>query len=332
MRILLISLLSVSFWTPFALAQDRQPIIDMHMHGTSVSDFGGPFTVCTNEQNVSFPGLDPRDAMTIDRAQKCDEPLMSSLTDEALISETVAMMERFNIYGVMAGSEKELATWFAASPKRIIPAIDWDALDDPSPKNFRKAILEGKTKVAHEVGPQYDGKLVTDKSMDKYFAIAEELDLPVGIHIGEGPTGGPHQPFSRTYRASLSSALQLEELLIKYPKLRVYVEHYGSPLVEDTIALLYSHPQVYVDISQNNWGFPRKHFYRQLEMLIDAGFESRIMFGSDQMIWPETIRIAIETIEQAPFLSEEQKRDIFYNNAARFLRLSDEVIAAHHAH
>jgi predicted TIM-barrel fold metal-dependent hydrolase len=39
------------------------------------------------------------------------------------------------------------------------------------------------------------------------------------------------------------------------------------------------------------------------------------------MVWPHTIAVAIDTIEQAPFLSAEQKRDIFYNNAARFLRL-----------
>ena len=30
------------------------------------------------------------------------------------------------------------------------------------------------------------------------------------------------------------------------------------------------------------------------------------------------------------FLSEEQKRDILYNNAARFLRLSKEQIERHH--
>ncbi len=54
------------------------------------------------------------------------------------------------------------------------------------------------------------------------------------------------------------------------------------------------------------------------------------MFGSDQMMWPEVIDIAIETIEAADFLTEEEKRDIFYNNAARFLRLSEEEIARHH--
>jgi uncharacterized protein len=41
------------------------------------------------------------------------------------------------------------------------------------------------------------------------------------------------------------------------------------------------------------------------------------------MIWPGTIDVAIEAIETAPFLTAEQKRDIFYNNAVRFLRLKD---------
>ena len=43
------------------------------------------------------------------------------------------------------------------------------------------------------------------------------------------------------------------------------------------------------------------------------------------------IEVAIDSITNAPFLSEEQKRDILYNNAARFLRLTPEEIAKHHA-
>jgi len=54
------------------------------------------------------------------------------------------------------------------------------------------------------------------------------------------------------------------------------------------------------------------------------------MFGSDQMIWSEVIGETIEAIENADFLTEEQKRDILYNNAARFLRLNEEEIKRHH--
>lgn len=44
------------------------------------------------------------------------------------------------------------------------------------------------------------------------------------------------------------------------------------------------------------------------------------MCGSDQTVWLCAIDIAVEGIRSADFLSEEQKRDIFFNNATRFLR------------
>jgi hypothetical protein len=74
------------------------------------------------------------------------------------------------------------------------------------------------------------------------------------------------------------------------------------------------------------WG-PNPWTSPQIEQ--DCG--KQIMFGSDQMTWPDGIGIAIEWIEQANFLTAEQKRDILYNNASRFLRLSPEQIARHHA-
>ncbi len=58
--------------------------------------------------------------------------------------------------------------------------------------------------------------------------------------------------------------------------------------------------------------------------LVEAGFGKRIMFGSDASMWPQTISIGIEAIESADFLTEAQKCDILYNNAARFLRLGEK--------
>lgn len=48
-----------------------------------------------------------------------------------------------------------------------------------------------------------------------------------------------------------------------------------------------------------------------------------IKLGSDQIIWPQGANISIEAVESAPFLSEDQKRAILYDNAAKFLRLSE---------
>ena len=44
------------------------------------------------------------------------------------------------------------------------------------------------------------------------------------------------------------------------------------------IAVLFSHPQVYVDIAGNDWARPQPHFYGQLRRLVDAGFIKRIMW------------------------------------------------------
>lgn len=54
---------------------------------------------------------------------------------------------------------------------------------------------------------------------------------------------------------------------------------------------------------------------------MEAGFTSRITFGSDNMVWPGAIEYAIESVELADFLTDGQRRAIFHDNAARFLRL-----------
>jgi predicted TIM-barrel fold metal-dependent hydrolase len=159
--------------------------------------------------------------------------------------------------------------------------------------------------------------------MAPYWDVAEELDLPVGIHMGPGPPGGIYLG-QTTYRARLSSALGLEDVLVEHPNLRVYVMHAGYPLLDDMLAVLYAHPQVYVEVGVVVFTRPKAEFYRYLQALVDGGFIDRIMFGSDQMVWPGAIEAGIETILDAPFLSENQKRAILYDNAARFLRLSQE--------
>ena len=123
--------------------------------------------------------------------------------------------------------------------------------------------------------------------------------------------------------AAAGRPLLLEEVLVRHPKLRVSVENAGYPFLDDMLALLYQYPnRVYADVSTITRAVPRQEFYRYLKTLTDAGYGDRIMFGSDQIVWPQTIGLAIKAIQEAPFLTEKQKRDIVYNNAARFLKLT----------
>ena len=305
----------------------------MHLHAELLSEFGGGGPICINDGQVRLSGWDPRGPLSLDRLIKCDATVASPATDEGVMRETIDLLERYNIRGVTAGPLDLVSRWHAAAPDRIIPALPFTDRD-VSPSDYRKLHGEKRFAVFAEITAQYRGLLLSDSVYNAYFALAEELDIPVGVHLGEGPPGGAHflggGEAPSGYRVSLGSPLQLEPILIRHPRLRIYVMHFASPFVDEMIAMLYSHPQLYVDIAQNNWGFPRAHFYSQLKRLIDAGFEERILFGSDQMIWPKTIEVAIRTIETAPFLNQKQKRDIMYNNAARFLRLTDAEIARDH--
>jgi uncharacterized protein len=163
-----------------------------------------------------------------------------------------------------------------------------------------------------------------DPALEPYFAWLKNSMYPSESTWGKARPVEPNVEGYSAYRVRMGNPLLLEDVLIRHPKLRLYVMHYGSRFLDDMIALLYSYPQVYVDVAGDDWESPRRQFHSQLRRLVEAGFEKRILFGSDQMIWPDTIRLTIETIESADFLSDEQKRDIFYNNAVRFLRLDEE--------
>jgi predicted TIM-barrel fold metal-dependent hydrolase len=155
--------------------------------------------------------------------------------------------------------------------------------------------------------------------MEPLYALAEELDMPIALHMHPGPPGVPYE--GSPLRARLGEPLLLEDVLVRHPKMRIYIMHAGWPFLDQMIALLYAHPQVYVDLGVIDWTQPAKEFQRYLRTLVEAGYGRRIMFGSDQMVWPEAFAMALKAVNDCAFLSPDQKSDILYHNAARFLRL-----------
>lgn len=191
---------------------------------------------------------------------------------------------------------------------------------------------ENKLQVIAEMSPFYAGILANDPSMMPYFDLAQTLDIPVGFHIFPGgPNYGIHlmPEMLGGMRIKNANPLQLEDVLVKFPNIRLYIMHGGWPYTEDVKALMYMHPNVYVDIATLNWILPQEEFNNYLKSLIDSGFGNRILFGTDQMVWPDTIDDAIESVNSADFLTLEQKEDIFYDNAAKFLGLTYEEIKKH---
>jgi uncharacterized protein len=295
------------------------PVLDVHVHAMDES-FGG--SMCPN--TPKFLASDPatKEAPFGWVQDECTPKLYSSAKGEYL-KDVVAEMERLNVTAVVFGDPKSVQKWRDAAPNRVIPGTSFSESMDGSRvplDELRKDFTQGGFKVMGEIGLQYEGISPSDPSVDQYFALAEQLDIPVAIHMGTGGSGRANISTPK-FRGSMGNPLLLEELLARHPKLRVQVMHAGYPMIEEMLTLLQANSHVYVDVAGLIWSYPLVEVNRYIQRLVEAGFEDRVMFGTDQMGWPKLMAYSISLIQNADYLTPEQKRDILYNNAARFLRL-----------
>jgi uncharacterized protein len=298
------------------------PVIDVHVHAMDES-FPGGGPMCPN--TAKFKASDPstKEAPFGWVQEECTPKLYPSAKGEYL-KDMAAEMNRLNVTAVVFGDPKSVQKWIDAMPGRVIPGTGFNESMEPGKRvaldELRKDFTTGGFKVMGEIGLQYEGLSPSDMSVDQYFALAEQLDIPVAIHMGTGGSGRANVAMP-TYRGSMGNPLLLEELLARHPKLRVQVMHAGYPMIDNMLTLLQANSHVYVDVAGLIWSYPIKEVNRYIERLVDAGFEDRVMFGTDQMEWPKLMAYSISVIQNADYLTPEQKRDILYNNAARFLRL-----------
>ncbi|MGH9868146.1 MAG: amidohydrolase family protein [Candidatus Polarisedimenticolia bacterium] len=285
-------------------AAPRRAVIDVHLHA-------GP-------AGWSGPG-EPNEA-----------------ENEKHLREALAAMDSHGVrLAVISGPMQFVEYWQKKAPNRFMASVMLPCEGGVAPLGgrqcfssgsvfpdlawLRSSYASGALAAMREITAQYAGLSPADPLLEPYFALAEELDIPVGVHTGLSYPGTPYQCCPK-FRAGLGRPLLMEDVLVRHPKLRIYAMHGGSPYAEEMLAMMLLYPQLHIDISAINYLMPRSQFHAYVRHLVENGMGKRILFGTDDF----PLGDCVDSIESAEFLSEEQKVDILCSNAARFFRLDDE--------
>ena len=276
-----------------------QPVIDMHFHAWPYGADGPP----DHPKNIAV-------------MRKAIDGLK---THNVMLAHT-------------SGPQAFLEYWSRAAPDRLLlgPVLPCEGGMNPNWYQYRcyengaefpdlawlRAQYEnGEYQVMGEVFTQYAGMSYDDPRMAPYYALAEELGIPVAFHTHSAPplTANRCCP---NFRIAYGDPMLLEEVLVKYPKLKVQIMH-ANPLVYPMVLdLMMQYPKVYMELSPFQRLMRRDKFHRMLMTFKEAGVLSRVMFGTDG----DDHGDAIEAYRSAEFLTEAELEGILCKNAARFLR------------
>lgn len=163
-----------------------------------------------------------------------------------------------------------IARYVAQHPEKLIgfSCIDPNEPDylDEMHRTFEDMNFRGL-----KLAPIYQNYHCMDERMQPVYEYCEKRGIPILIHQGT--------TFPRRAPLKYSLPIQLEDVALKYPELRIVIAHMGHPWIDDTVVLIRKQPHVYSDISAlyyRPW-----QFYNGLMSAVEYGAHHKLLLGSD---------------------------------------------------
>lgn len=222
-----------------------------------------------------------------------------SITPEEMIKQ----MDEYNIEKTVVSTYpiRESIEAVDQFPERLVGAA-W-----VNPNEGQKALDQINDSVknhgfkAIKLHPLFHSFLPNDECVIPIAKLAAELDIPLMIHTG-------HPPFSLPW-----SVAQLAELIPEVKIVMIHMGHGNGMYIQAAIDMAKKYPNLYLETS----GMP-------MHTKIREGYETvgsdRIMFGLDAPFHHPTVEIQRMLVSG---LDDDCLEDVFYNNAAKLLKLYD---------
>jgi len=155
-------------------------------------------------------------------------------------------------------------------PQKLIGFAGIDPTESSAVDEVRQARSALRLRGITVSPPNQDFHPCDSRAM-RVFAAAEELGMPVLVHLSGPMTEQSKMEFGRPEL--------LDEVARTFPGLRLVIAQLGQPWVEPTLCLLAKQPNVYADIS----GLLRRPWqaYTALVSAYQYGVIEKLLFGSD---------------------------------------------------
>lgn len=191
--------------------------------------------------------------------------------------------------------------------------IDNHTLEDL--KKYREWVKEGKIK-ALKIYSGYEHYYPYDERYQKVYDTCIEFGIPVMFHTGD--------TYSEKGKLRYSRPLNLDDVAVDNPELKIVMCHLGNPWIQDAQEVLYKNKNVYADVSGLVIG-SFDHFFEKMikekvaELINYAGEPKYLLYGTD---WP------ISTMDSylnfvAKLRIKREFRDLFmFQNAKELFKIS----------
>ncbi len=122
-----------------------------------------------------------------------------------------------------------------------------------------------------KLGPCYQHFHPADRAHWPLYRKAQDLGLPIMWHQGT--------TFPTQAKLQYANPLQLEDIAMEFPDLKMIVAHLGHPWEDDLIALIRKSPNMYTDISAVHYR-PYRYWHTMTKAL-EYGIAPKILLASD---------------------------------------------------
>jgi predicted TIM-barrel fold metal-dependent hydrolase len=226
-----------------------------------------------------------------------------------------ARLDKVVLLPLSINENEKVLNWKRRAPEIFIPFFN--PPERPmkginTEKILKSAIEEDGIRGLKLMNP-FREKHLNDPVLLEAFELAEIHELIVLMHTGYPPPG------TRKNVLTYANPLKIEDIIQRFPELKIIIAHMGYPWVDVALSLAVQYPNIYVDISNLTYMMPKRlaKFLIRAKELIGT---DKILFGSDGFV-PEMIEMSVNYFEDIGFLSKNEIDKILGLNAKRLLHL-----------